>query len=38
VKAHELISTTRGWVAFDLKSVELLHFASLIEMREEARM
>lgn len=35
MKAHELISTTRGWVAFDLKSVELLHFASLIEMREE---
>lgn len=35
VKAPELNSTTRGRVAFDLKTVGLLHFASLIEMREE---
>jgi hypothetical protein len=34
VKAHELTSTTRGRFAFDLKRVELLHFASLIEERE----
>lgn len=35
VKAHELNSTTRRRVAFDLKTVGLLHFASSLEMREE---
>jgi hypothetical protein len=30
-----LNSTTRGRVAFDLKTVGLLHFASSHEMREE---